>query len=63
MVRALCARAVPSIAYTTFDGGPPRLAADLSISDDHQLLGGQLEYTTAPEKGTRFFFTLDLPAA
>ena len=26
-------------------------------------LGGQLQYETAPGKGTRFFFTLDLPVA
>lgn len=26
-------------------------------------LGGELQYDTAPGKGTRFFFTLDLPAA
>jgi signal transduction histidine kinase len=26
-------------------------------------LGGQLKYETAPGKGTRFFFDLDLPVA
>jgi len=26
-------------------------------------LGGQLQYETAPAKGTRFFFTLELPVA
>ena len=45
---------VDSLKFKDTKKYPERLVA---------ALGGQLEYDTVPGKGTRFFFTLDLPAA
>jgi len=47
-------------------GRPVFSATGLGLAIAQRLvkaLGGQLQYDTAPGKGTRFYFTLDLPVA
>jgi signal transduction histidine kinase len=56
-------------AFRKSTGARPRTtfsATGLGLEISRRLvgaLGGELKYDTAPNKGTRFFFTLDLPVA